>query len=452
MLPRFPLAVPVVLLLAACTLKVGDLGELTTGDSTGDDTGAPATTTAIDVMTSEPTGGETDDATTTGETGETGDETTTGALGPIEGVDILFVIDNSGSMAAHQKRLSTAIPALVAPLSAAGLDLRIAVTTTDAGNPRCPSAVTKPEAGALQARSCREGISEGEWLVGQDDLSANCLDSCPHETITFAPTATEDDPQPAVRPWIEWIDGAGNVDVPLNEALACVLPQGVAGCGFESPLESMYLALSRTQDPADPGYGFLRTNADLLVVIVSDETDCSSAPGGAEIFTDNKVFWNDPGDPVPTSALCWNAGMQCSGGPGTYDDCVATDHDLSGAVTDDSNQAVLHPVSRYQGMLSTILAGKAQAGSKARVHLAAIAGVPVGYPGNPLVFADGEPEVQANFGIGPGCESADALAVPPGRIRELVEQTAPLGPGLFSICAPSFESSLASLADGLLEK
>ena len=449
MLPRFPLAVPVVLLLAACTLKVGDLGELTTGDSTGDDTGAPATTTAIDVMTSEPTGGETEDETTAG---TTGDGTTTGGPGPVEGVDILFVIDNSGSMAAHQERLSTAIPALVAPLSAAGLDLRIAVTTTDAGNPRCPAAVSKPEGGALQARSCREGIGEGEWQFGEDDFSARCLDNCPHETITFTPTATEADPQPAVRPWIEWSDGAGNVDVPLNEALACVLPQGVAGCGFESPLESMYLALSRTQDPADPSYGFLRTNADLLVVIVSDETDCSYAPESAEIFTTNKVFWNDPEDPAPTSALCWRAGMQCSGGPGTYDDCVAADHDLFAMVTEDPAQAVLQPVSRYQGMLSTILAGKVQAGSKAKVHLAAIAGVPVGYPENPLVFADGEPEVQANFGIGPGCASADATAVPPGRIRELVEQTAPLGPGLFSICAPSFDSSLASLADGLLEK
>ncbi len=450
MLSRSPLAVSVAVLLAGCTLKVGDLGELTTGDSTGDDTDASASTTAIDVMTSEPTGGE---AGETGETGdETGDETTTGEPGPVEGVDILFVIDNSGSMAGHQQRLTTAIPALVAPLSAAGLDLRIAVTTTDVGNPRCPAATYKPENGALQARSCRQGVAEGEWQFGDSDFSANCLDTCAHETITFAPTATEADPQPAARPWIEWSDGAGNIDVPLNEALACVLPQGVAGCGFESPLEGMYLALSRTQDPADPSYGFLRTNADLLVVIVSDESDCSGAPDGTEIFTSNKVFWNDPEDPAPTSALCWNAGMQCTGGPGTYDDCVAADHDLGGMVTDDPAQAVLHPVSRYQGVLSTVLAGKAQAGSKAKVHVAAIAGVPVGYPGNPLVFADGEPEVQANFGIGPGCESAGAIAAPPGRIRELVEQTAPLGPGLFSICAPSFDSSLASLADGLLEK
>jgi len=447
MLPRFPLAVSVVLLFAGCTLKVGDLGELTTGDSTGDDTDAPATTTAIDVMTSEPTGGETGEP-----TGETGDETTTGGPGMVEGVDILFVIDNSGSMAAHQQRMSTAIPALVAPLSAAGLDLRIAVTTTDAGNPRCPTESFKPENGALQARSCRQGVAEGEWLFGEEDFSASCLDNCPHETITFAPTATEADPQPAVRPWIEWSDGAGNVDVPLNEALACVLPQGVVGCGFESPLEGMYLALSRTQDPGDPAFGFLRTNADLLVVIVSDESDCSSVPAAAEIFTSNKVYWNDPEDPAPTSALCWNAGMQCTGGPGTYDDCVAADHDLLGMVTEDPTQAVMHPVSRYQGVLSTILAGKQQAGSKAKVHVAAIAGVPVGYPGNPLVFADGDADEQANFGVGPGCASADAFAVPPGRIREVVEQTAPLGPGLFSICAPSFDSSLASLADGLLEK
>ena len=445
------LALPVTLLLA-CTLKVGDLGELTeaTGTEGSSETAAtdPVTTSAGTTPSS-----VTNESSESGaSTGETGSTESTGGLVPADGVDILFVIDNSGSMAAHQQRLTTAMPALVAPLSAAGLDLRIAVTTTDAGNPRCQKATYTPENGALQARSCREAVAENQFIFNETDFSANCLDTCVHETITFSPTTTDIDPQPAVRPWIEWSDGAGNVDVPLGEALACVLPQGVVGCGYESPLEAMFLALSRTQDPADPASGFLRTHADLLVVIVTDETDCSSAPAAAEVFTTNKVYWNDPGDPAPTSGLCWRAGMQCTGGPGTYDDCVAVDKDVTGMVTNDPTKAVLQPVSRYQGVLSTILASKLQAGSSARVHVAAIAGVPVGYPGNPLVFADGDPDVQANFGIGAGCEGDGTIATPPGRIRELVEQTAPLGPGLFSICEPSFDSSLAALADGLLDE
>ena len=243
------LALPVTLLFAACTFKVGDLGELT--EATGSED--PSTTSATDPVTTSAgtaisglTNGESGDSTGSDETGST--ETTEG-LTPPDGVDILFVIDNSGSMAAHQQRLSTAIPALVAPLEAAGLDLRIAVTTTDAGNPRCPAAVYKPESGVFQARSCREGIPENEFKFGENDFESSCLDACPHETISFSPTTTAVDPNPAVRPWIEWSAGAGNIDVPLSEALGCVLPQGVAGCGFESPLEAMFLALSRTQEP-----------------------------------------------------------------------------------------------------------------------------------------------------------------------------------------------------------
>ena len=229
-----------------------------------------------------------------------------------------------------------------------------------------------------------------------------------------------------------------------------MLPQGVKGCGFESPLESMYLALAGTQSADSVNFDFLRTEADLLVVIVTDETDCSWVPEFKDIFTTNKVFWSGPDENAPTSALCWRAGIECSGGPGTYDDCVATDRDNTGAVTADPSKAVLHPLSRYQGVLSTIVAGKQAAGSAGQVHVAAIAGVPVGYPANPLVHADSpDPEFQSLFGVGPGCQDGDVVAAPPGRIRELVEQTAPLGPGLFSICEPSFGAALGAIAAGL---
>ena len=442
MLRSSPLAVPAVLLFAACTLK-GDIGELSQGESDGSGSGSdpsmPGTST---------------DPLTTGGTEIVGEQTETGGgLAPATGVDILFVIDNSGSMGDNQERLASAIPALVGPLTAAGLDLRIAVTTTDAGNPRCPSVTFTPEGGKFQSRTCRAAIADGEWMFNGEDESGPCLAACAHEAITFAPTATEADPQAKPRPWIEWNDGAGNVDVPLDEALACVLPQGVAGCGFESPLESMYLALAQAQQSTFDNYGFLRGDADLLVVIVSDETDCSYNPAFKEIFDDNKVFWANENHPAPSSALCWNAGIECSGGPGVYDDCVAADHDITGAVTTDASQAVLHPVAKYIDFLAALQASKTAEGSAARVHVAAITGVPAGYPEVPLVYQDSaDPDLQMNFGIGAGCTgAAGEVAVPPGRIRELVEQTSPLGPGLFSICEPGFESSLGILAEGLIE-
>ena len=439
----------VLALAAGCAVKAGELGELTQG-SPGTGTGADSSgdaDTGADTGILDPTNGEATEGSSTG--GAPGDSTTGGPPPSADGVDILFVIDNSGSMAEEQQRLAAAITALVDPLIAAGRDLRIAVTTTDVGNPRCPA--TTPESGAFQTASCRARVADGEWTYLDEDLSAACLGVCSKDSLVFSPTTTAEDPDPKPRPWIEWDGATGNVDASLAQALGCMLPQGVAGCGFEAPLEGVYRALARAQTPGDPQFGFLRDSADLLIVIVSDEADCSSNPDFADIFTTNKVFWSSPDDPAPTSAVCWHAGAQCTGGPGTYDDCVAVDRDDAGAITADPTQAVLQPLARYQEALATIAADKLAAGSAATVRVAAISGVPVGYPQVPQVFADSaDPDTQQLYGIAPGCVTESGFAVPPLRIRELVEQSAPLGAGLFSICEENFQSSLAAISGALM--
>lgn len=431
------------MLAAGCTLKVGDLGELTQSgtDPAVDSTGSTGAADTGELTTA--------DDPTTGVAGTDG-QTSGEPLAPADGVDILFIIDNSGSMAAHQQRLADAIPALVDPLIMAGRSLRIAVTTTDAGNPRCPS--SGPEGGAFQTESCRARIAGGEWQFIDQDLSAACLGVCAKETLEFSPTPTAADPVAKLRPWVEWDGVTGNVTASLNQALSCMLPQGVAGCGFESPLESLRMALARAQTPGDPQFGFMRADADLLVVIVSDEVDCSRDPAFDEIFIDNKVFWNSPDDPQPTSALCWRAGVTCSGDPEAFDDCIATDHDISGDITPDPAQAVLVPVDRYRDALAAIQADKLAAGSAARVRITAIAGVPVGYPQTQLPFAEGDDLVHVeNFGIGPGCVAEDgATAVPPMRMLELIEDNMPGGIGPFSICEDSFQSTLAAISAALM--
>ena len=45
-------------------------------------------------------------------------------------MDLLFVIDNSGSMGQEQTNLIANFPAFIAVLEASGLDYRVAVTTT----------------------------------------------------------------------------------------------------------------------------------------------------------------------------------------------------------------------------------------------------------------------------------------------------------------------------------
>lgn len=425
-----PRHLPPALLLC---LAVGTACQLDIKDITG-----AGLDTALGSVSDPSTGGTTG-AATTGETATTDVSATTdvpattGDNGGPRDVDILFVVDNSGSMATTQQVLASGVGAMVDTLDAAGVDYRIAVTTTDSGNPRCPAATYKPESGKFVISSCLDRTSEGEFAFNMQDFSAACQQNCGHAWWTTEETTTESDPTPKSRPWLERIDGQANVLFPLAEAAACLLPQGVAGCGFEQPLESMYLALTRPENQ-----GFMRTHADLLVVLITDEVDCSYNPDFAEIFTSNKVFWNDPSDPAPTSAVCWRAGATCSGGPGSYAECHADNIDLDGKPAAAAD-AVLHPVERYTQLLAQIAEDKLLAGSQGTVGVAAIVGVPPGYAfGDPIAYADAtNPDYQSDFGIGPGCTTATnppRSALPPTRIRQFVESLPHPGEGLFSIC------------------
>ncbi|MBK8236567.1 MAG: hypothetical protein IPK74_13510 [Deltaproteobacteria bacterium] len=71
------------------------------------------------------------------------------------------------------------------------------------------------------------------------------------------------------------VDGDGVPDSPEAQALACMLPQGINGCGYESPLEAMLQALEPGAAWNSGDRPFVRDNAKLAIVIVTDESDCS---------------------------------------------------------------------------------------------------------------------------------------------------------------------------------
>jgi hypothetical protein len=422
--------------LKGVTLTGGDTGEETTttsaGPGTTNDESSASGTTVID-----PTG-DTDDTT------ESGTSTTGEPPAPVTAVDILFVIDNSGSMARHQSLLASSMPALLADLD--DLDLRIAVTTTDVGNPRCAPASTTPEGGKFVLRSCVEAAAEGQFMFNGEDFSSACTNKCALSDFTITPTPTALDPEPRARHWLERTSGSLNVDADLVDALACALPQGVAGCGFESPLEAMAKALELTGF-ADTlsNYGFLRPEADLRIIFVTDEADCSYVPEFADIFTTNETFWHDPDSPAPTSAVCFNAGVKCEGAGPTYSSCESADFASDGALTPDPEQAVLRPVAHYVQVLQDIQATKTGGAS---VQLFAIAGVPIGFEtGNvPLVYADDpDPLQQELFGIGPGCvvpNDSTAVAIPPTRLLDFAGAVGT--PQFYSICDSSFDAAMAA--------
>jgi len=63
--------------------------------------------------------------------------------------------------------------------------------------------------------------------------------------------------------------------------VACLADQGTTGCGFEQQLQSAATALSRSDQEA-----FVREEALLVILVVSDEGDCSMEDGPAMFATD----------------------------------------------------------------------------------------------------------------------------------------------------------------------
>ncbi len=384
-------------------------------------------------------------------------------------VDILFVIDNSGSMAEEQALLSANFAAFIDVLEAPDVkaNYRIGVTTTDAGNPRCPSATYKPEGGRLVLSSCVDRAALGEFAFGDKDFSFACDDFCgkADADVKIIGTATALDEEEKPRAWLESIEGKTNVEGfdSMVEAFQCYGPQGVAGCGFESHLESMYLSLAAASDPASANYGFIRDTAILSVVVISDEVDCSFNPATKEIFTSNKVFWTDPADPAPSSAMCWNAGVKCEGAGPNYSDCRAENFDAKGNPGASDEDAVLQPISKYVKFLQTIEDRKQAIDPTQDVLVSMIAGVPVGYEKGdaPLVYEDSaDAKFQADFGIGPGCVLpsgdpliADQTAVPPVRERQFAEAFE-VGDdkNLYSICQPSYRDALDAIAEKIRDQ
>jgi len=157
--------------------------------------------------------------------------------------DLLFVVDDSRSMADEQAALAAGFPQLVDVLaqSQGGLpDVHLGVVTADLGDGGAglPGCTATGDAGVMRGAAC-PALDGAAYLA--DEVAA---------------------------------DGTRlrNYTGSLDDAFACMTAVGTGGCAIEQPLEAMHRALA-------PGLGlapgFLRDDAELLVVIVSDEDDCS---------------------------------------------------------------------------------------------------------------------------------------------------------------------------------
>lgn len=184
--------------------------------------------------------------------------------------DILFVIDDSGSMSQEQANLRDNLAAFIDALVASPVqnDFRIGVTSTsvdeygttggavrvayDAG----PAIGVPYPAGALVAIDQSGGAPVAGDLVF--DLAA----------------------YPATGGWggarvLDKGDGSPAALAALARDFKANVLLGTSGSGKEQPLRAARLALSARL--ADANAGFLRPGARLAVIIVTDEDDCSDS-------------------------------------------------------------------------------------------------------------------------------------------------------------------------------
>ena len=415
-------------------------------------------------------------------------------------VDIIFMIDDSGSMAEEQYNLASNFDKFIEVLEAPGVEAnyRIGITTSDNGNPLCPTNIKTPEGGKFKVSTCRSRPTHFTFptVPPVEAFDVACANICPYDEIEILPSTIEDDSSEKPRLWVESIEGrtnlgrarcadgidTGNCDpdnkdadgwvqsITTEEAFQCLGPMGIAGCGYEEQLESVYKAVARAGNAMEDQYGFIRSNAILAIVLVSDEADGSfnRSPYGNFGPYDpngNKVFWQDPDAVSPSSAVSWNAGVECvpEGDGLPYDDCFSQHYDIDGNVVPEdraASEAVFHPVRRYINQIQAIEDQKQERNPGQEVLLAGILGVPPGYDQNQAEVSyrndPSDPEFMSAFGIGAGCvsmidipglEAFQPKAVPPVRQREFVEHFQ-VGEdrNIFSICDSDYSPALRAIA------
>jgi hypothetical protein len=199
-------------------------------------------------------------------------------------------------------------------------------------------------------------------------------------------------------------------------------------------------------------------------VFITDEADCSHNGDWSTIFLPtenmgNEVFWSDPDNQSsPTSAVCWNAGVTCTGNGSPYDECHAQDKDVDNndvAASNAASDAVLHPLSRYVDLIQAYEDSKQAITPGQEVLIASIDGVPEGYEaGQDIVYQNSlDPQDQLDFGIGPACQTTNGKAVPSVRVRQFAEEFEVGGArNLYSICAADYGPALSAIADAIRDQ
>ena len=314
-------------------------------------------------------------------------------------VDMLWVIDNSNSMAEEQNNLAanfrTLIDVLTNPPDRDGdgmldyppvTDFRLGVITTDAGI-----------GNVMNVDGCDALGDNGALITSSRSLDPVCAG--------------------ATTGGMAWLQYNGGDATSLSETFSCLARLGTEGCGLEQQLEAAHRAL--TTQAAGPNAGFVREGSLLAVVFVTDEDDCSAS--------DPSIF--EPG----ALATLGPYGTRCAEHP-----------------------ELLHPVSRYSEMLRGLRFGDQRLNP---VVVAAITGAPNDLVGDPsrINYDALLTDPRMNYSrdpldetrLTPACDvTGVGSAVPGRRIVQLVQDFAATGDGVVqSICEDDFSPAVRAIAE-----
>ncbi len=191
----------------------------------------------------------------------------------VEKVDLLFMVDNSGSMEQEQRALARQFPRLIRTLATGEItdpdsgevvgtfppvaNLHLGVVSSDMGT------------GGYPLETCSDAVDGDDGILLQR-VASDCSGFSAPKFLEFR--ADMDDPDM------------------LATNFSCMARLGTNGCGFEQQLEAVLKALLPAEAERDIGLdpyltgtghgdnanaGFLRPDSLLAVVIVTDEDDCS---------------------------------------------------------------------------------------------------------------------------------------------------------------------------------
>jgi hypothetical protein len=324
-------------------------------------------------------------------------------------VDILFVIDDSPSMADKQANLATNFPNFINVLNTiqGGLpDVHIGIATTDVGTKATQDAAPGPAIGQIGNGGC-SGTGKG------GNLQTN---GAPVNGVFISD--------------IKQTDGSRTVNYTgnLTDAFSMMARgAGAGGCGFEQPLEAMRRALNNNPQNA----GFLRPDAYLAVIFIADEDDCSLSK--ASMLGPESAALG-----ALQSFRCTRFGVSCAQGGGTPD--AMNQVGTKGQCGPNESSQYLEKVSTYVDFLKNLKS------DSSRVIVAGIMGTTEPFQVELRAPPGGGTPQQA---LAHSCSYTGAMGLevadPPTRIKFLLDQF-PNRSTFTTICQQNLSDGLVLIA------